>query len=492
MAHAHPQDPHPQDLHPQELRAPRAVPWRESRPLRRVAAAGAVTLMAGLILSRGGASIGWGGEALRVVAWIGLGVLCVASAPRAGLREGYLVTLCGLVTLLALVLAPAPAAAMARGLDQAAFLAAFILLLSLLFETALTSPSVGACGEHIARQPAGRRHAALFWGTDVMSVLFNLGIVSMLSPLVRRGLPEADEAVRRDMERRQVSAILRGFAWGVTWSPTALAPLALFELIDGIDRQRWTLLGLGITALVFALSFAEDLLRGRAHPELEPHTAPPPTPWKAYGRFALAVVALFALTALIVVVLDEGIVLGLMTACPLMMLGWLALQRQSLAAGARDAARLVVERLPTVGPVALTLAASGYLGRVGAALIPADAVEGFVAAIGLPQWGWLTVLPIVMVLLSYLAVSPIMLAVFFGSLFGALPALPTDATWLALSISCGWSVTMTASPFATVALLLAKQNEVSGARLTLGWNGPFTLASLALVAAFFYWLTGGA
>ena len=479
------------DIHPQDLRAPRAVPWRESRWLARTAAAGAAATMAGLIASRGGASIGWGGDALRFVTWIGLGVLCAASVPRAGLREAYLVTLCAGVTLAALALAPEPSASMARGLDQAAFLAAFILLLTLLFETALTSPAVGACGEHIARQPAGRRHTALFWGTDVMSVLFNLGIVSMLSPLVRRGLPDENRAVRADMERRQVSAILRGFAWGVTWSPTALAPLALFELIDGIDRQRWTVLGLGLTALVFCLSFAEDLVRGRTHPELESHATVPPVPWGAYGRFALAVAALFALTFVVVATLDEGIVLGLMTACPLMTVGWLALQRRSLAAAARDAGALVVERLPAIGPVALTLAASGYLGRVGAALVPPDAVQGFVAAIGLPQWGWLALLPVVMVALSFLAVSPIMLAVFFGSLFGALPALPTDATWLALAISCGWSVTMTASPFATVALLLAKQNDASGLRLTLGWNGLFSLASLALTAAFFYWLTGG-
>ena len=487
-----------ESVHPQDARVTRATPFGIGGRADLLVAAGAVLVTGAMLGWRGAGGVG-GSETgsalewLRYLTWAGMVAVFVFAAPRAGLREAYLVALSVAVTIAALLFSPDPAAAIRAGLDQGAFLMAFILLLTLLFETALTSPAVAACGEHMALQPSGRRHTALFWGTDVMAVLFNLGIVSLLTPLVRRGLPSDEEpAVRADMERRQVSAILRGFAWGVTWSPTALAPLALFELIDGIDRQRWTLLGLGITALVFALSFAEDLLRGRAHPELEPHTAPPPTPWKAYGRFALAVVALFALTALIVVVLDEGIVLGLMTACPLMMLGWLALQRQSLAAGARDAARLVVERLPTVGPVALTLAASGYLGRVGAALIPADAVEGFVAAIGLPQWGWLTVLPIVMVLLSYLAVSPIMLAVFFGSLFGALPALPTDATWLALSISCGWSVTMTASPFATVALLLAKQNEVSGARLTLGWNGPFTLASLALVAAFFYWLTGGA
>ena len=187
----------------------------------------------------------------------------------------------------------------------------------------------------------------------------------------------------------------------------------------------------------------------------------------------------------------QGLVPALMLACPAMMVGWLWLQRGRAFAAERVRA-ILFARLPDAGPVAVTLAASGYLGRVGASLLPMDQVSALVAAIGLPQWGWLTVLPLLIAGLSMLAVSPIMFAVFFGSLFGALPVLPTDATLLALSLSCGWALAMTTSPFATVVLLLARQNEVPAARLTMGWNAAFTAASVVLMAAFFFVMTGGA
>ena len=172
--------------------------------------------------------------------------------------------------------------------------------------------------------------------------------------------------------------------------------------------------------------------------------------------------------------------------------GWLALQlRGRPRTLARRLGELVGHRLPSIGPVAMTLAASGYLGRVGASLIPTETVEALVAALGWPDWVLLSVLPALICLLAFTAVSPIMLAVFFGSLFGSLPELPVDATLLALSISCGWALTMMASPFATVALMLARQNDMSAARLTLRWNGPFALGCFALLVVVFYVLTGG-
>ena len=478
--------------HPQDARVPRAdAP--ETR-LRLPLAIAMIGLMAAMLAWRalGGADAGGTlNQMLRAGAWLALLAIAALAIPRLGLREAYLGCMSAAVTLAAFFLADTPWRAIVAGLDQAAFLAAFILLLTLLFETALTSPAVRQCGEHLARQPGGRRHAGLFWGTNVMAVLFNLGIVTLLSPLVRAGLPAGPPAVRADVERRQVSALLRGFAWGVIWSPTALAPLALFELIGGIDRQRWTLLGLMLAGLVFGLSLAEDALRARAHPEWEPHEPVPPTPWSAYGRFALATAALFALTGVGMALTGQGLVPALMLACPVMMAGWLIAQKGAGFMMERGGT-ILLSRLPEAGPVAVTLAASGYLGSVAAALLPMEVVADLIAAVGLPQWAWLTLLPLAIAALSMLAVSPIMFAVFFGSLFGALPVLPTDPTLLALSLSCGWALAMTTSPFATVVLLLSRQNDVPGVRLTLGWNGAFTAAAAVVLAGFFYGVTGGA
>ena len=98
---------------------------------------------------------------LAPVAWAAMGLAVAAARRRLGLREAYLLGLSAALALLALAIAPAPGAVVARALDQASFLMAFILLLSLLHEAAATSPSVAACGAYLTRQPPGRRYYAL-------------------------------------------------------------------------------------------------------------------------------------------------------------------------------------------------------------------------------------------------------------------------------------------------------------------------------------------
>ena len=97
-----------------------------------------------------------------------------------------------------------------------------------------------------------------------------------------------------------------------------------------------------------------------------------------------------------------------------------------------------------------------------------------------------------MAALSQLALSPIMMAVFFGSVLGALPDLPADPTLTALAIASGWSLSMTCSPFASVVILLTRLTGKSGPTLTYYWNTPFTLMAAGALALSFWLLTGGA
>ena len=101
----------------------------------------------------------------------------------------------------------------------------------------------------------------------------------------------------------------------------------------------------------------------------------------------------------------------------------------------------------------ITLAASGFIGRIGAGMIPAENLANTLGLYVMPDYLFLSLLSIAMIPVSYLGVSPIMMAVFFGSILGALPILPADPTLVALAISSGWAISMTTSPFATVVLI---------------------------------------
>jgi hypothetical protein len=438
-----------------------------------------------------------GSGAVQLGAYGAMFLTVLAAVGDLGLREKYLLTLCAALTILSLQLHPDPQAVIRAGLDQASFLMAFILLLNLLHEAASTSTSVARCGDYLTKQPPGRRYYALNFGSAIMAVLFNIGVVSFLVPLIQRGIESATPGDARNpiRERRQISAMLRGFAWCVIWSPTAIAPLALMELIPGTNRQIWILIGFCIFLGLLVLGALEDRFRFRAY---KPQTkrSVPVFPKAAYFRFLLACAWLFGMSALVMLLSGETVVFGLMVSCPVMLVGWLLVQNLGTSQGALAASAgrlrvIALENLAGAAPVAITLACSGYVGRVAAALIPAEAWARFLGLEAMPDFVFLSLLPVAVAALSLLALSPIMMAVFFGSLIGGLPVLPADPTLTALAISCGWALSMTLSPFATVVLLINRVGGIPTRTLTWQWNFGYTvLAALALMPVFAA-LTGG-
>ncbi|MEO3427359.1 hypothetical protein AAFN88_00780 [Pelagibius sp. CAU 1746] len=424
--------------------------------------------------------------------------ICALAAVRDyGLREKYLLSLCSVLTLLAVWLHPEPAAVLLSGLAQASFLMAFLLLLNLLHEAAATSPALARCGDYLTKQPPGRRYYALNLGSAVMAVLFNVGVVSFLVPLIQRGIERArpGDALNPLRQRRQISAMLRGFAWCVIWSPTAIAPLALMELIPGTDRRYWIFVGACIFLGLLVLGALEDQITFRANRPKAAGQAPA-FPRAAFIRFLLACAWLFGMSALVMWLTGETVVFGLMISCPVMLVGWLLVQnlgapQGALAAAAQRLDVIIFTKLAGAAPVAVTLACSGYLGRVTAALIPAQTWARFLGLDAMPDFVFLSLLPVCISLLSLLALSPIMTSVFFGSLIGSLPVLPADPTLIALAISCGWALSMTFSPFSTVVLLIERISGISSRDLTWSWNLGFTLLAAAVLVPVFALLTGG-
>ncbi len=106
-------------------------------------------------------------------------------------REAYLLAVAGGVFLLVLAGSSEDLGVVSRGLDRALYLAAFILLMGLLREGAVTSPAVLDCGSYVTLQPSRRRFLAVFTGSHLFSVLINLGSLSLLAPIIQRGVRRA-------------------------------------------------------------------------------------------------------------------------------------------------------------------------------------------------------------------------------------------------------------------------------------------------------------
>ena len=328
-------------------------------------------------------SLAFGFGAARYVAYAAMLAVLPLTLHRLGLREGYLLTLCSVLTVLIWRLHDDPAGALTLALDQAVFLMAFIMLVGLMQQAAMTSQAILECGTFLTRQRAGRRYFALFLGTHLMAQLFNLGVVSLLAPLIRRGTEDASDPLNPVRERRQLNSMLRGFAWAVVWSPTAVAPLVLMTLLPDAERGPWMAAGVVIAFAIMLIGWAEDRWQFRRY-QPAAGAVSPPFPVRAYADFALVCLALVVLTVGAMSLVGQSVVFGLMVASPIILVGWLIAQNDGAWAPARSRiGEIVLGHLPAAAPLAVTLACSGYVGRAGAALIPA---AEWADALGLEAW----------------------------------------------------------------------------------------------------------
>ncbi len=450
---------------------------------------------------------------LNYGAYIISALLVVLSFGQIKLREIYLLSSCLALTIAVFIFVDAPFDAVMSGVAQASFLMAFMVLLSLLHEAAMTSSSVTDCGQYLTSQRAGKRYLAIFGGTNIMAVLFNLGILSILSPLIQKGLLREQESsqITALKERRQISAMLLGFAWCVVWSPTAIAPLALYELIEGIDRQLWTYYGLAMAVIVCFIGWMADKVQYQALSRRNLAREPVAFPLLPFMKFVVMLALLFVFSASFSYIADDSFVFGLLLSCPIIMVLWffsqaIGFDKPSIISSEGSVQQTADTKFGYVAShilhvnnvelaknlrIVVTLAASGYIGRMASFLLPAEKLATMLNLFALPDYILLSCLTLIMIPVSFLGVSPIMMAVFFGSLLGALPVLPADPTLIALAITAGWAVSMTLSPFSTIALMTARLNDKPPSMITFGWHIPFNLACVIFLFLFYYLVTAG-
>ena len=425
------------------------------------------------------------------------------------LRERYLLAVSVILGLLVLAGDATALPIFQRGLDQAAFLTSFILLMGLLREAAATSPAIRDCGIYLTRQPPGRRYLALHMGSQLLSVLVNFGSVSLLGPLVQRGVREGREEdgpldrVSLVKEQRQLVAVMRGFSWILVWAPTAVIQALLLNLFTGVDVLRLAGLGFGIAILMWLLGWLEDRVRWRKLRRAQAAARGGQArivavfPGVAFWRLALVCASLGALTFLFAYAGSVVMVYGLMLAAPVVLVGWVFLQNRELGSSAAaeatgdTMAEIAKGPIPNGAREACVGATSGFIGILAAALISPDALAGALNLEAVPGYVFMLSITLIMALAGQLALSPIMMAVFVGSTVAALPSAPVEPTLAALAVGAGASLSMGASPFTSGILLMSRATGYPGTTIAWRWNMGFSFAAFALLAAVFFVLTGG-
>jgi hypothetical protein len=143
-------------------------------------------------------------------------------------------------------------------------------------------------------------------------------------------------------------------------------------------------------------------------------------------------------------------------------------------------------QVPASSPEAVTLAAAGYIGVVLAALVPPEWIARAASPDAIHPMALLALIPLLMILATQVALTPIVTAVFVGTALGKLETLPADPALLVIALSGGWAIAMTASPFAAGALVLNRMTGLSAVDLTWRWNGLYSALAYVLLVAWLW------
>lgn len=443
-----------------------------------------------LLLAMELGSLSTGAAIFAVGAQLAFLALCLVSIPSVTIREVSLLSGAALLTI-AVLMTGGDASAIGASLELAAFFAVFIAALTAIRDVAARSRSVLAVGQFLTGQPAGRRFYATALGGHALGVFMNFGAVSLMGPMVQKSTIGLDGTPNPDLERRQISALIRGFAWVILWAPTTLTQALLLTIFTEVSWGDVAWLGLATGALMIGIGRAYDRWEWRGRPLPGPARGQA-VPWRALGIVLGVCVALIATTFALSAMSGFTVAQSLIFVAPLISLLWL--WTQPPPANATGPASYLGTLGFVFAPSAISLArsavalgASGYIGRLAALSLPVDDWSRALDLAAMPGWLFLAALPVVITLGGQVALSPILIVVFIGELLQGLDTLPTGPEQIYFALSIGWALSMTASPNATATLMISGACNIPATRLTWSWNLRYgVLCYLAAVMIFVF------
>lgn len=443
---------------------------------------GLLAVLCGLLAAHM-AHLATGAPVFAIAARAAMLVLCAVSIPVVTIREVLLLAGAAGLTIAALATGTDLSAAGAA-LDLAAFFAVFIAALTAVRDVAARSRSVQAVGRFLTGQPAGRRYYATALGGHSLGIFMNFGAVSLMAPMVQSSAVGRDGEPNPDLERRQISALIRGFTWVIIWAPTTLTQALLLTIFDEVTWRDIAFQGLATAALMILIGRAYDRWewRGRALPGPSDGLAPP---WRALATVAGVCAGLIAATFLLTAVTGFTVAQSLLFMAPLISVLWVWAQPRHGHGPLGLLGQVFAPSTASLARSAVALGASGYIGRLAAVALPVDAWAHALNLASVPGWLFLAALPVLITLGGQVALSPIMVVVFIGELLGGLEVLPTGPAQIYLALSIGWALGMTASPNATATLIVSGATQIPATRLTWAWNLRYGLLCYAASVVIF-------
>jgi hypothetical protein len=210
---------------------------------------------------------------------------------------------------------------------------------------------------------------------------------------------------------------------------------------------------------------------------------------RAVAAVVAHVTAVTALTWLVEAALKLPFQTSLLIAVPAYAFGWAIGGRVAQAdpAPVRSSAAIMIKNglaaFPSYVNEIAVFAASGFLGSVLVALVPADVLRAFFLAFPIPAGILAGLLCIVISALGFLGLNPMIAATILASAVSSadVPGLPKSA--ILLAIAAGWACTVVAAPMNSALVMTSALAGRRPWKVAVEWNGLFGLAALGISVA---------
>lgn len=371
---------------------------------------------------------------------------------------------------------------------RASFLVTFLLTLGMLREAAAISPSVQACGRFLVSQPARRRYAALHAGSLGASALLNFGIMNLLGTMVRQSVQSLPEGTRAPLMQSMASAVIRGFATMPLWGPATITMAVVVSVMPGL---RWSDMAVPGALLALALMVYGIVLEAWRDTGATPsgEKDAPERVGVPLLLFCLAGGWLLAAAWAVTWVAGVSLTHALMVVAPPFAVVWIMAQavRQGpsamLLSGARGAGECLTGAIRSYRE-AIVLSSSGFMGTLAAELIPSDLLWAVASWYDLAPIGVLAGLTLSVALAAQITINPLLTVVFCGSALYQLESVQAAPVPVALALVLGWSLTLFASPFTAVALIMSRIMGVPPTEIAWRWNLSYAIGAYVIGVAF--------
>lgn len=371
-----------------------------------------------------------------------------------------------------------------RAAVQGTSFAALMMVLGMLRYPVRRSARVHAATAYLTSYPPRHRYAVVNVGAHMLSLLFNVGIITMMGDLLRK---QQEAFVESPSRRALVLGAMRGAALVSIWSPLGLGFAIVTAAIPALDPLIFLVCTLLFTVVTIGVTSYWPMLPADAMLTSDDAEPVPSDRGSVKSLWLVLGICLFVLLAAIVthIVLDISFTMASVMLLPVFAVVWL------LAENPQQESKFLVDIKNTVSGLS-------NMCNEGAIFLSANivgtAIALLAAHIDLPidiNTSSAAALPVFALLLGLLIIIPISAACFLpnsivvvivAQLLGMSVIGQTYPLALGLMLAVAWANAISVSPISAMSLLTGKACGVSSRTVAYVWNLKMVLLTTCMAA----------